>query len=239
MAPPAGLTLTRSGPVRKLPAASARRTAAHRMNLLTTQDDAELVRRAKTGELAAFEELARRHEGAVYALARRILRHEQDAEDVTQQTFLSVLEHLDGFREEASFRTWLLRIATHAALKVLRKRRGLPTVSLDEILAPDPDGQSLPHPEYIADWRETPEQLAWRQETRQLIEEALDELDDKHRLVFLLRDVQGLSVRETAEVLGLSEVNVKVRLLRARLKLRERLTRVFGDPARRLEPHRH
>lgn len=209
------------------------------MNPLTTLDDAELVRRAKTGELMAFEELTRRHEAAVYALARRILLHEQDAEDVTQQAFLSVLEHLDGFREEASFRTWLLRIATHAALKVLRKRRGLPTVSLDELTAPDPDGASLPHPEYIADWRDTPEQLAWRQETRRLIEQALDELDDKHRLVFLLRDVQGLSVRETAEVLGLSEVNVKVRLLRARLKLRERLTRVFGDPARRLEPHRH
>lgn len=202
-------------------------------------DDAELVRRAKAGDLPAFEELTSRHEGRVYALALRILRNEHDAEDVTQQTFLSALENLAGFREEAQFRTWLLRIATHAALKVIRKRRGLETVSLDEAASPDADADHPPHPEYIADWRETPERLVQNRETRRLIEEALAELDEKYRLVFLLRDVQGLSVRETAEVLGLSEVNVKVRLLRARLQLRERLTRAFGDPARRLAPHAH
>jgi RNA polymerase sigma-70 factor (ECF subfamily) len=168
-----------------------------------------------------------------------MLHNEQDAEDVTQQTFLSALENLAGFREEARFSTWLLRIATHAALKVLRKRRGLDVVSLDEATQPDPDTDHIPHPEYIADWRESPERLVQNRETRRLIEEALAELDEKHRLVFLLRDVQGLSVRETAEVLGITEVNVKVRLLRARLQLRERLTRAFGDPARRLAPHAH
>jgi RNA polymerase sigma-70 factor (ECF subfamily) len=202
-------------------------------------DDAELVRRAKAGELSAFEALTARHEQRVYALARRMLHNEQDAEDVTQQTFLSALENLAGFREEARFSTWLLRIATHAALKVLRKRRGLDVVSLDEATQPDPDTDHIPHPEYIADWRESPERLVQNRETRRLIEEALAELDEKHRLVFLLRDVQGLSVRETAEVLGITEVNVKVRLLRARLQLRERLTRAFGDPARRLAPHAH
>ena len=201
--------------------------------------DAELVRRAKAGELAAFEALANRYEQRVYALARRILRHPQDAEDVTQQAFLSALEHLDGFREEASFSTWLLRIATFAALKVIRKRNGLEVVSLDEATEPSPDRDSIPHPEYIADWRESPERLVSRNETRRLIDEALDELDEKHRVVFLLRDVEGLSVRETAEALGLSEVNVKVRLLRARLQLRERLTQAFGDPAKRLAPHAH
>jgi len=202
-------------------------------------DDAELVRRAKAGELSAFEALTARHEQRVYALARRMLHNEQDAEDVTQQTFLSALENLAGFREEARFSTWLLRIATHAALKVLRKRRGLDVVSLDEATQPDPDTDHIPHPEYIADWRESPERLVQNRETRRLIEEALAELDEKHRLVFLLRDVQGLSVRETAEVLGITEVNVKVRLLRARLQLRERLTCAFGDPARRLAPHAH
>ncbi len=201
--------------------------------------DAELVRRAKAGELAAFEALANRYEQRVYALARRILRHPQDAEDVTQQAFLSALEHLDGFREEASFSTWLLRIATFAALKVIRKRNGLEVVSLDEATEASPDRDSIPHPEYIADWRESPERLVSRNETRRLIDEALDELDEKHRVVFLLRDVEGLSVRETAEALGLSEVNVKVRLLRARLQLRERLTQAFGDPAKRLAPHAH
>jgi RNA polymerase sigma-70 factor (ECF subfamily) len=207
------------------------------MNELSS--DTELVRRAKAGELEAFETLAGRYERKVYSLARRILRHEQDAEDVTQQTFLSALENLDGFREEASFSTWLLRVATHAALKVIRKRKGLPTVSLEANTEPQEGYDSLPHPEYIADWRESPEELVSRNETAQLIDEALSELEEKHRAVFLLRDVEGFSVKETAEALGLSEVNVKVRLLRARLQLRERLTRAFGDPARRFEPHKH
>lgn len=209
------------------------------MDTLQAVDDAELVRRAKAGELSAFEALTARHEQRVYALARRILHNEQDAEDVTQQTFLSALENLAGFREEARFSTWLLRIATHAALKVLRKRRGLDVVSLDDTTDLAPDTDHIPHPEYIAYWRESPERLVQNRETLRLIEEALAELDEKHRLVFLLRDVQGLSVRETAEVLGITEVNVKVRLLRARLQLRERLTRAFGDPARRLAPHAH
>ncbi len=206
---------------------------------IASVEDVELVRRAKAGELAAFEVLVGRHEQRVYSLAYRILRNPHDAEDVTQQAFLSAVEHLQGFREEASFSTWLLRIATFAALKVIRKRNGLEVVSLDEATEPSPERDSIPHPEYIADWRESPERLVNRNETRRLIDEALDQLDEKHRVVFVLRDVEGLSVRETAEALGLSEVNVKVRLLRARLQLRERLTQAFGDPAKRLAPHAH
>jgi RNA polymerase sigma-70 factor (ECF subfamily) len=181
-----------------------------------------------------------RHAQRVYTLARRILRHEQDAEDVTQQTFLSTLEHLAEFRAEASFATWLSRIATHAALKVLRKRKGLPTVSLEEMTDPPGNGGPIPHPEYIADWHEDPERLVEQEETRRLLEEALSEVDDKHRVVFILRDVEGLSVRETAAVLQLSEANVKVRLLRARLQLRERLTAAFGeDPPLGVARHSH
>jgi RNA polymerase sigma-70 factor, ECF subfamily len=203
-------------------------------------DDAPLVTKAKAGDLGSFEELVRRHERAVYSLARRVLQNPQDAEDVTQQTFLSALEHLKGFRGEARFSTWLLRIATHAALKILRKRHGLSMTSLEAATEPD-DEDHIPHPEYIADWSATPEKLAEQNETRRLIEDALAELDEKHRLVFVLRDVEGLSVKETAETLGLSEANVKVRLLRARLQLRERLTRILGDPAKRVvrEPHAH
>jgi RNA polymerase sigma-70 factor (ECF subfamily) len=167
------------------------------------------------------------------------VRQEQDAEDVTQQTFLSALEHLGAFREEASFATWLFRIATHAALKVLRKPKGLETISLDEATDPAGDEGAVPHPEFIADWRQSPEQLAQQNETRRFVEEALGRLDEKHRLVFVLRDVEGLSIKETAEALGLSEANVKVRLLRARLQLREELTRAFGDEAKRIPPHPH
>jgi RNA polymerase sigma-70 factor, ECF subfamily len=201
--------------------------------------DAELVGRAQAGELDAFESLTHRYEQRVYSLALRMLRHEQDAEDVTQQAFLSALEGLDRFRGEASFATWLLRIASHAALKVIRKRKGLDTVSLEEATEPREDHESIPHPEYIADWQQSPEQLVHRRETQRLLDEALSKLDEKHRLVFLLRDVQGLSVKETAEALGLSEANTKVRLLRARLQLREELTRTLGDPRRRVRRAEH
>ena len=199
----------------------------------TESNERMLVFRAQAGDMDAFEALTSRHEQRVYSLALRMLRHKQDAEDVTQQTFLSVLENLGGFRGEASFSTWLLRIASHAALKIIRKRKGLETVSLEEVTEPGEEGP-IPHPEYIADWRESPDTLTRRNETRRLWEEALARLDEKHRLVFVLRDMEGLSVRETAEALGLSEANTKVRLLRARLQLRESLTRVLGDPALRV-----
>jgi len=203
------------------------------------QRDEDLLRRAKAGDLGAFETLTTRYERQVYSLALRILRQEQDAEDVTQQTFLSALENLAGFREEAGFSTWLFRIATYAALKVIRKRKGLDTVSLEAATEPQDSYDTIPHPEFIADWRQSPELLAQQHETRQLIDEALAQLNEKYRLVFLLRDVEGMSVKETAEALGISDTNVKVRLLRARLQLREQLTRAFGDERRRLAPHRH
>ena len=195
--------------------------------------DETLVQRAQAGDLAAFEELVTRHEGRVYALAWRMLRNQHDAEDITQQTFLDALEHLDSFRGDARFGTWLLRIATYAALKVIRKRQGLDTISLESAAHPNAE-EGAPRPDFIADWRDSPEHLVHNRETARLIEGALDELDEKHRMVFLLRDVEGLSIRETAETLGIYEANVKVRLLRARLQLRERLTRLFGDPKRRV-----
>jgi RNA polymerase sigma-70 factor, ECF subfamily len=201
--------------------------------------DARLVARAKTGDLAAFEELTTRHERQIYSLAYRILQNPHDAEDVTQQAFLSAVENLAKFREESSFATWLYRIATFAALKVIRKRKGLDTVSLEEATAPREDYDAIPHPEYIADWKQSPEQLVERNETRRLLDDALAQLDEKHRLVFVLRDVEGLSVAETAEALGLTESNVKMRLLRARLQLREELTRTLGDPARRIARGHH
>jgi RNA polymerase sigma-70 factor (ECF subfamily) len=202
--------------------------------------DAELVKRAQEGELDAFEALTQRHEQRVFSLAWRMLRQQQDAEDITQQTFLSAMEHLNGFRGEAAFGTWLLRIATHAALKVIRKRNGLETISLDEATESTDEYDGIRTPQFIADWRQAPEELIHQGEIRALLEEALNQLEEKHRLVFLLRDVQGLSVKETAKELGISEANTKVRLLRARLALREILTRKLGDPNRRLEPgHAH
>ena len=158
---------------------------------------------------------------------------------MVQQTFLSVIEHLKGFREEAFFSTWLTRIATNHALALLRKRARQRAVPLADDRGEDGD-RDVPHPEYIAQWQETPEQIASRQETRRLLDQALQQLDEKYRLVFLLRDVEGFSTNETAETLNISPANVKVRLLRARLMLRERLTQQFGDEATRVFPgHKH
>jgi RNA polymerase sigma-70 factor (ECF subfamily) len=202
--------------------------------------DLELVRRARSGDFSAFEELVGRFQGRVYGLARRIVGEPHDAEDVTQQTFLSLIEHLRDFRGESAVAAWVLRIAANHALKLLRKRRGLPTVRLAEPGREDEGYADVPHPEFIAPWRDDPAVIASRREVRELVDRALAELDEKYRVVFVLRDVEGLSVAETAEALGLTESAVKVRLLRARLALRERLTRELGDEGARLVPdHTH
>ncbi len=203
----------------------------------TSEDDLALLRRAQTGDFTAFEGLVNRLQGRVYGVAYRILGQSQDSEDVVQQTFLSLIEHIDSFRGESAVATWVLRIATNFALKILRSRRGLPTVSFDE---QDESFATVPHPEYIAQWRETPDDLVERAELRGLLDRAIAELDDKYRVVFVLRDIEGMSTEETAEALGLSQSNVKVRLLRARLQLRERLTRELGDASTRVRPdHDH
>lgn len=197
------------------------------------EQESQLVRRAQEGDFAAFESLMVRYEKRIFALALRIVRQQHDAEEIVQQTFLSVVEHLKKFRHESRFSTWLTRIATNHALLLLRHRARRRTVFLGEAQGDD-RYEDVPRPEYIAQWKETPEDIASRRETRQLLDEALDELAEKYRLVFVLRDVQGFSTAETAEILDITPANVKVRLLRARLMLREQLTRRFGDEATRV-----
>jgi RNA polymerase sigma-70 factor (ECF subfamily) len=197
-------------------------------------EDAELVRRAKAGEYDAFETLVSKYERPIYTLVRRIVGNVEDAEDVLQESFASVVQHLAEFREESSFYTWLSRIASNHALKLIRKRRGLRTVPLDE--RTDRDAQNLPRPEFIAPWDRDPLDAEKEPAVRALIEAALGELDEKYRLAFVLRDIQGLSTVAAARALGISEGNLKVRLLRARLQLRERLTRALGDEAARVAP---
>jgi RNA polymerase sigma-70 factor (ECF subfamily) len=206
----------------------------------TTDPDLGVLRQAQAGDFAAFEQLVGRFQSRVYGLALRMLGEPHDAEDVTQQTFLSLVEHLRDFREESTVAAWVLRIAANHALKLLRKRRGLPTRSLLESNDPDESYADIPHPDVIAPWRDNPAELAQRREIREFIENELRELDDKYRTVFVLRDIEGFSVKEAAEILGLSEANVKVRLLRARLALREKLTRILGDETARVKaPHHH
>ncbi len=207
----------------------------------TPDPDAALLARARSGDFAAFEELVTQYERAIFSVTLRILNNRADAEEIVQETFLSVVQHLDRFEGRSSFRTWLFRIATNHALKRLRKRRGLRTTSLDGAGTGEGAGDDapLPHPQTIAPWKTDPLALASAGETREILDRAIGALPEKYRLVFLLRDVQGLSTEETAEALGLTLSNTKVRLLRARLMLREDLTRQFGDPERRLAPHEH
>jgi RNA polymerase sigma-70 factor, ECF subfamily len=204
-----------------------------------SEDDRELVSRARAGDFTAFEALVALYARRIYSLAMRIVGQREDAEEVVQQTFLSVIEHLAEFREESQFSTWLMRIAMNHALGLLRKRRRQRTMPLAEVESEENGYDSIPRPEFIAQWRETPEQIASRHETQRLLQEALNELVEKYRVVFVLRDIQGLSTHDTARELGISEANVKVRLLRARLMLRERLTRTFGDEAAQVQPHDH
>jgi RNA polymerase sigma-70 factor (ECF subfamily) len=193
--------------------------------------DRQLVHAARGGDFDAFEQLVSKYEQSIYTLAMRIVQKSQDAEEVVQETFLSVVEHLKDFQEASTFHTWLVRIATNHALKLLRKRRGLSIVPLE---TSSDDDTPLPHPDFIAKWKEDPAAIAERNEAQAVIAKALENLEEKYRMVFLLRDVQGLSTEETAEALGIGISNVKVRLLRARLMLREQLTRLFGDQAARV-----
>jgi RNA polymerase sigma-70 factor (ECF subfamily) len=199
----------------------------------------ELLHRAKAGDFAAFQRLIVNLQPRVYGLAFRILQQAQDAEDVSQQTFLALIEHIADFREESSIATWVLKIASNHALKILRKKRGIKFVSMSEMVSED-SYSDVPHPEFIAPWSKTADEIAQQAEVQAEIDKALSELDDKYRLVFILRDVEGFSVRDTAESMHLTESTVKVRLLRARLALRERLTKKFGDAAQAMTPdHKH
>ena len=207
--------------------------------LIEEQTEIDLLRRAKAGEFAAFQRLIVDLQPRVYGLVFRILQQAQYAEDATQQTFLALIEHISDFREESSLATWVLRIATNFALKILRKKRRLKVVSMSDMVSKDSYSE-VPHPEFIAPWTKTADEIAQQAEVQSEIEKALAELDDKYRLVFILRDIEGLSVRETATAMNLTEGTVKVRLLRARLALRERLTKKFGDPLQQMLPdHNH
>lgn len=201
-------------------------------------NEQQWLRRAQSGDFQAFSALVERYQERILRLARRIVGSLHDAEDVVQQTFLSAIESLDSYRAEASVSTWLFRIATNHALKVLRKRRGLPLEVGSNGLGEE-SYSDLPHPDYVASWRDRPDELLQQAEVRQLLDEAIAELPENYRVVFVLRDIEGLSIREVADVLSLSEANVKIRQLRARLQLRERLTRTLGDEATRVYPHQH
>ena len=193
-------------------------------------DELELVNRARQGDTASFSTLLRRYEGKIFRLAMNITQNREDAEDVLQESFLKAYEHLDQFLGNSKFYTWIVRIAVNQALMKLRKRRSDRAVSLDEQIDTGEDTVVRE----IAAWDPDPEQRYNREELHTILTSVIDELAPIYRTVFTLRDVDGLSTEETAEALDLSVPAVKSRLLRARLQLRDKLTRFFkrkGDDA--------
>lgn len=193
-------------------------------------DEAPFVAQARKGDDRAFAELVKRYEAKIFRLAQHITQNREDAEDVLQETFLRAYEHLDQFQGNSKFYTWIVRIAVNQALMKLRRRRTDKSVSLDESIDTGEDTVTRE----IAAWDEDPEQRFSREELGEILDSAIQTLAPTYRSVFLLRDVDDLSTEETAEALGLSVPAVKSRLLRARLQLREKLTRYFkrkGDDA--------
>lgn len=195
---------------------------------LARLEDSALVAEAKAGSFAAFEELVSRHERRIYRLGLTITGSPDDAEDVLQETFLKAFVHLQEFREDARFSTWLVRIAVNEGLMLLRRRRDDKWVPVQDPV--DEEGAVMPRE--FADWRPNPEQVYARAELEDLLLRAARSLPAAFRAVFFLRDVEGLSTEETAQVLGVSVGAVKARLFRARMKLRDELTRAFcvGKP---------
>ncbi len=186
-------------------------------------DEAPLVTRAKSGDMSAFSELVQQYDRRVFRMAKQITQNDEDAEDVLQETFLKAYTHLDDFQGNSKFYTWLVRIAVNEALMRLRKRRSDRTSPLDE---PIDTGEDEVVRE-IAVWEENPEQRYSREELGQILDEAVQSLKPAYRTVFILRDIEEMSIEETAEALDLTISAVKSRLLRARLQLREKLTRLF------------
>jgi RNA polymerase sigma-70 factor, ECF subfamily len=179
----------------------------------------------RRGDRAEFARMVEANSSLIYRLALKMLGDPQDAEDILQETFIKAYRHLTEFDGRSSLSTWLYRIATNEALMHLR-RKNLETVSIEE---PQADEGPLQEPLQIVDWCCVPEIELMSTERRAELDRAVGLLPPSLRVVFLLRDVSGLSTRETAEVLELSEMAVKTRLSRARLRLREELSDYFGE----------
>ena len=188
-----------------------------------TRDEGTLVSEAKGGNYAAFEELVNRYEKKIYRLGMNITGNREDAEDVLQDAFLKAFQHLPDFREDSRFYTWITRIAVNEALMKLRKRRTSKEVAMEDSENENGDVQVRE----FADWKPNPEQQFAQTELDQILQTAVGTLSPGFRTVFYLRDVEGLSTEETADLLDLSVGAVKARLFRARLKLREELSKTF------------
>ncbi|MFC5865044.1 sigma-70 family RNA polymerase sigma factor [Acidicapsa dinghuensis] len=185
--------------------------------------DVALVNSARAGDVQAFETLVNKYDRQIFRIAQHITQNREDAQDIVQDAFLKAYEKLDQFQGNSKFYTWLVRIAVNESLMRLRKRRTGKMVSIDD----DIETEEGSVPRDLADWSPNPEQNYSQAELAEILRKTIQGLPQGFRIVFVLRDVDGLSTEETAETLGLSVPAVKSRLLRARLQLRERLSRYF------------
>jgi RNA polymerase sigma-70 factor, ECF subfamily len=188
--------------------------------------EAALIERIRAGEHELFYALIQPYERRVYATAFAILRNEADAEDAAQDAMLKAFKYLRQFRAEARFSTWLIQITVNEA----RMRRRKAHAELMEPIGGHEDAEGNYTPRDFADWREIPSETLERSEVRQKLLEALAQIGEIYREVFVLRDMQHLSILETAKALDISQASVKTRLLRARLMLRDLLAPGFGGP---------
>lgn len=211
-------------------------TAALAQSAVTpaARDDLDLVHATQNGDVAAFEELVGRYDCKLLRIAQHVTHNLEDSQDAVQEAFLKAFQHLAEFREESRFSTWLIRITLNQALMKVRKRRTTKEESFDEDFHED-EGSI---PREVADWAPNPEELYRTSELRDILVKALERLRPILRTVFVLRDIEGLSVDQTAEVLHLSVSAVKARLWRARLQLRELLSKHFSKqpPGTELSP---
>jgi len=195
--------------------------------------ETELLRGLRAGEAEAYRRLLELHSANVYKVAFKLLGDEQEAEDVLQETFMSAFEAIDGFEGRSKLSTWLYRIAYNASLMRLRKRSQMTAFSLDvPQQGVDQDGDGSRVSRHLVDWSSVPDDQLLTAEAREVMDRAIAELPETLRSTFILRDIQGLSGNETAEVLGISVPTVKTRLHRARLWLRDRLSDYFEEGAR-------
>lgn len=198
------------------------------------RDESATIASILAGETHRFHDLIRPYERTVYAMALSMVRNEQDAEDIAQETFLKALRNLGSYRAEARFSTWLITIALNEA-RVRLRRAGAVVFEPIEATA---DGERGVTPEILRDWREVPSEALERQEVRQIVQEAVDRLPVIYREAFVLRHVEELSIGEMADILSISTASAKVRLHRARMMLQKRLAPQLKEltPKRRRFP---
>jgi RNA polymerase sigma-70 factor, ECF subfamily len=198
--------------------------------------DLDLVHACKNGDAAAFEQLVKRYDVRLFSIAQTITQNREDAGDAVQEAFLNAFQNITQFSENSRFSTWLIRITINKALTKLRKRRSIREMSIDEDLHLEKD--IFPHD--FADWETNPEELYPGDELRNILRDALGKLPPGLRMVFVLRDIEGISANEAAEVLALTPAALTTRLKMARLLLREQLSKHFAAGEReRRKTHSH